>query len=182
MRRAFNADRANNHPLEKARGKNATSAVILRWGSRGALKCQVQSTRVDVGVLGGPAGSLKGQPTVEPRPAAQHPSLGVKLASAVTGRTAGMPSRVLGCPRPRTSRDAAAARRGRTYTRTLHAHLSIHDRDGLRYPRFIYRASTQMVRDGSAPRSRSTADQQCYPTGTPSTRTPSRRRRRRRGV
>ena len=47
-----------------------------------------------------PAGSLKGQPTAEPRPAAQHPSLSIKLASAVTGRAAGMPSRVLGCPGP----------------------------------------------------------------------------------
>ena len=47
-----------------------------------------------------PAGSLKGQPTAEPRPAAQHPSLSIKLASAVTGRAAGMPSRVLGCPWP----------------------------------------------------------------------------------
>ena len=47
-----------------------------------------------------PAGSLKGQPTAEPRPAAQHPSLSIKLASAVTGRAAGMPSRDLGCPRP----------------------------------------------------------------------------------
>jgi len=45
-------------------------------------------------------GGVKGQPTVEPRPAAQHPSLSIKLASAVTGRAAGMPSRVLGCPWP----------------------------------------------------------------------------------
>ena len=77
-----------------------------------------------------------GQPSL----AAQHPSLGVELAGQCPQGADGTPvgpSRVLGCPRPRASRDAVAARRGRTYTCTLHVHLSIHDRDGLRYPRFI---------------------------------------------
>ena len=129
-----------------------------------------------------PAGSLKGQPTVEPRPSAQHPSLAVELASAVTGRAAGMPSRDLGCPRPHYK----PRRRGRQARPHVHVHSTrapLHSRSRwLRYPRFIQRASTQTVRDGSVPRSRSTTDQHCYPTGTPSTRTPSRRRRRRRGA
>ena len=129
-----------------------------------------------------PAGSLKGQPTVEPRPSAQHRSLAVELASAVTGRAAGMPSRDLGCPRPHYK----PRRRGRQARPHVHVHSTrapLHSRSRwLRYPRFIQRASTQTVRDGSVPRSRSTTDQHCYPTGTPSTRTPSRRRRQHRSL
>ena len=50
-----------------------------------------------------PAGSLKGQPTAEPRPAAQHPSLGVELAVTCPQGPDGTPlgpSRALGCPWP----------------------------------------------------------------------------------
>ena len=44
-----------------------------------------------------------------------------------------MPSRVLGCPGPRASRDEAAARRGRAHRCTLHVSLSVHGRSGPRY-------------------------------------------------
>ena len=66
-------------------------------------------------------GGVKGQPTVEPRPAAQHPSLGVELAGQCPQGAEGTPlwpSRALGCPMAYASRARgrpAAARRALSY-------------------------------------------------------------------
>ena len=59
-------------------------------------------------------GGVKGQPTVEPRPAAQHPSLGVELAfpcPQAPEKTPAGPPAVWAAHGPISSRDAAAARR-----------------------------------------------------------------------
>ena len=143
---------------------------------------QVQSTRRPMWGPRRPAGSLKGQPTVEPHPSAQHPSLAVELASAVTGRAAGMPSRDLGCPRPHYK----PRRRGRQARPHVHVHSTrapLHSRSRwLRYPRFIQRASTQTVRDGSAAASSTAPHPPSLPHRHAIDATPPRRRRRRRGA
>ena len=45
-----------------------------------------------------PPGSVKGQPTAEPHRLPQHPSLSIKLSSAVSGRGASRALPRLGCP------------------------------------------------------------------------------------